>query len=74
MEHVSIFEKSYQEIQKLKKDLISESTITVDFSKLDNKTAGIIREVLNNELSKRSSRILSVISNVQKEDCRCKGE
>lgn len=74
MEHVSIFEKSYQEIQKLKKDLISGSTITVDFSKLDSRTAGVLREVLNNELTKRSNRILSIISKVANEECSCKGE
>ena len=69
MEHVSIFEKSYQEIQKLKKELSTCTTITVDFSKLDSRTAGVLKEALSNVLSGRSSEVLTIISGVAKEDC-----
>ena len=69
MEHVSIFEKSYQEIQKLKKELNTCNTITVDFGKLDSRTAGILKETLGNVLFRRSSEVLTIISGVAKEDC-----
>ena len=71
MEHVSIFEKSYEEIQKLKKEL-SFDTVTIDFSKFDSRTRGVLKEALYNALDQRDKRVLSILSGVVDEACKCK--
>lgn len=71
MEHVSIFEKSYEEIQKLKKELLFD-TVTIDFSKFDSRTRGVLKEALYNALDQRDKRVLSILSGVVNEACKCK--
>lgn len=61
MESVEIFEKSYTEIQKLKKDL-TLNNVSIDFDKLDTKTSGMLREAMCSVLSKRSREISTIIS------------
>lgn len=64
MESQKIYEESLKEIIKLSRSLGSDK-ITIDFSKIDSESAGVIRSTLSRVLHERSSIVTSVIMKVE---------
>lgn len=63
MEGMNVYDKSYKEVDKLIKSNTTGS-ITIDYSKLDERTAAELRTVIRNTLQERKRELWSVLSGV----------
>ena len=63
MESVTVMEKSYNELQRIKKSLLGGNSVTIEFNKLDINTAGILKTALNKAISEREKKLYSIITN-----------
>lgn len=64
MESKEIYMDSYKTIEKLIKDSTTDN-ITINYSKLDERTAAELRMVINKTLIKRRGEVCQVLSGVQ---------
>lgn len=62
MEAKGIYENSYKEMNKLKREL-SQETISIDFSKMDTVSTGVIKTALSEALTERTREVYKIISN-----------
>jgi hypothetical protein len=62
MESLTTYEKSIEELNKIKKNVNSD-TLTINFNKLDSETTDQLRKAITNVVFKRSSECNSVIMN-----------
>ena len=65
MESQRIYEESYKTLTKLKKDLVSKDTITINFNEMDSESSGAIKNALLDKVASRLSSIGSVIFKAQ---------
>lgn len=65
MESTKIYEECYKEILSMKKSLSSD-VLNINFTKLDNNTAGELRDAISTVLSRRSSAIYNVIAGTER--------
>ena len=64
MESKELYEKSYQEIMKIKKSIASD-TVIIHFDNLDGVTKGELITAIQNVISKRQAEIDAVRLGVQ---------
>ena len=64
MEAKRTYDESYEELKTINKSIFDDR-ITIDFTKLDGRSAGIIRSKLSHCLSKRLNEMTSEISGVR---------
>lgn len=64
MESKQIYEKSYENLRKIKKDLSANNEVKIKLDDLDAETRGIIKDALNSILLKRMSTLTTIISKV----------
>ena len=64
MEGLNVYQTSYTELQKLSKS-VNTNYATIDFSKLDQESAGAIRTALQNVISNRKRDVSSVLTGVK---------
>lgn len=65
MQGNNILEQSHKQILQLKRDLTT-SSITIDFTKLDDRTQKTIREALHNSLEERRRKLEEILVGTQK--------
>lgn len=65
MQGNNILEQSHKQILQLKRDLTT-SSITIDFTKLDDRTQKTIREVLHDSLEERRRKLEEILVGTQK--------
>lgn len=64
MESQKIYEDSYSELVKIRKNL-SNGKVIIDFSKLDTDSAGVLKQKLTEGLAPRISTLSSIITGVK---------
>lgn len=64
MEGEKIYEKSYESIQKLKIDLETDN-VSIDFTKFDSATTGMLKQAIRDVLRARGKEITQVITGVK---------
>lgn len=64
MQGNNIYHNSYKELLRLNRNITS-SDITIDFEKLDDETAGLIKQSLAQTISSRLSSLSSVIQRIE---------
>lgn len=63
MESLQVYDKAYKEVEKLMKNNTTE-IVTIDYSKLDERTAAEIRLALRGALQKRKNELWATLSGV----------
>ena len=61
MESKQQYEKSYKEVTRFIKTL-SDSSATIDFTKLDGETAGLLRSCIKETMQPRLNKLNNIIS------------
>lgn len=64
MESQKIYEDSYSELVKIRKNL-SNGKVAIDFSKLDTDSAGVLKQKLTEGLASRINTLSSIITGVK---------
>lgn len=62
MESNSKYEESYKEMIKIRKNILS-GKVSIDLEKLDNESAGILKQSIMESLSKRINTVSNIIQN-----------
>lgn len=65
MESIPIYEQSYSELNKIKKQLSIGSQVTIDFDKLDSESKDVILSSLKNNVFERSNKVNAVIRDIR---------
>lgn len=64
MESKRTYDESYEELKLINKSIFDDR-LTIDFTKLDGRSAGIIRTKLSHCLSKRLNEMVAEVSGVR---------
>lgn len=62
MESNNKYEESYKEMIKIRKNILS-GKVSIDLEKLDNESAGILKQSIMESLSKRINTVGNIIQN-----------
>lgn len=62
MESVKIYQRSYEELQRVRKNLTNTGSITIDFSKLDSTTSEELKSTIEHTVISRCSKVSGLIS------------